>query len=233
MNINWNDWLDKFNILHIDKNPQPEQTENGLTFTAAPHILAKSMNMTNPPKPDLSNFMAEGEDGKPLFLPTPVSALNSHMSLDNMSGLYALRELYYPELELPISRWYKPHGHDKNASTWWLRPDVLTYFGLLNDHWFFKRIARKVLLYAAKLSCEKERGVTSGKNMWFDRFLLLSLSNRENCAKIGKEGLAMMEKVLEAEHGKNPMIDVVDIYFKHPEHPKRQMIREYYRRKGE
>jgi len=245
--FNWNLWLDKHNILHIHENPEPEQSENGLTFTGSLHVLWKACNMKSElPKVDLSKFMTKGDDGKPLFLPTPESALNSHFSLDNMFGVYALRELYSPELELPTMKWYKPKGLNENISQYWFRPDTIAFNALLNKLPFAKLIAPTILKFGANLTCKKPKDHTSGKRILFDRYLLLSLSNDESLVKIGKEGLELMDKLLTPMHkigkeglelmdklltpmhGKNPMIDITDFYFKNPNHPCRKLIRMYY-----
>lgn len=231
--FNWNLWLDKDNIIHLHENPSLTQSENGLTFTGSLHVLWKACGMKSElPKVDLSKFIVEGCDGKPLFLPTSVSDLKSHFSLDNNFGVYGLRELHSPELELPTSKWYKPKGQKKSASEYWLRPDTLAYNALLNKLPFATFYAPIILKFGAKLTCAKPKDHTSGKRILFDRYLLLSLSKDEKLAKIGKEGLKLMDELLKPIHGENPMIDVIDFYFKNPNHPLRKLIRIYYEQKA-
>lgn len=261
-NFNWNMWLDKDNLIHIHENPELDQSENGLTFTGSLHVLWKACGMKSElPKIDLSKFIVEGSDGKPLFLPTSESALNSHFSLDNNFGTYVMRELYSPELELPTSKWYKPKEGDslvikklkkrqlwdkipkfgqnlllkifpyktvEKKSYYWLRPDTLAYNALLNKLPFATFYAPIILKFGANLTCAKPKDHTSGKRLLFDRYLLLSLSKDEKLAKIGKEGLELMDELLKPIHGENPMIDVIDFYFKNPNHPLRKLIRIYY-----
>lgn len=222
-------FLDEFNILHLNENPKFDQSENGLTFTGEYHAIAKYLDWSvQLPQVDLSNFMTIGDDSQPLFLPTPKSERNAHFSLDNMSGIYCLRELYHPNLELPTSKWYKPKNHDKNESAFWLRPDTLAFFGLLNHNPFWSLIAKPVILFASKLSFSKPKAVTSGKRMWFARFCLMAQSPHAHIRKIGEEGIKQSEQLLKKEHGENPMADVMSIYFKNPNHPIHELMLKYY-----
>lgn len=222
-------FLDKFDILHLGPNPKFDESENGLTFTGGFHAIYRAAGLKQPiPVPDLSLFIKTGDDGKPLFLPTPKSGLNAHMSLDNMHGIYILRELYHPKLELPTSRWYKPHGHTENVSKYWKRPDTLAFFGLLNKNLIWSILAPFILLFATYLSCKKERGITSGKVLWFQRYCLFSVSKSGFQKVLGRLGLKLMDKWLKGKHGNNPMIDVIKIYFKHPDHPMHEVTRKFY-----
>lgn len=222
-------FLDEYSILHLNANPKFDESENGLTFTGGYHAIYRASGKSSPIAiPDLSLFIKQGTDGHPIFLPTPKSSDNSHFSLDNMHGLYCLRELYFPKLDLPTYKWYKPHRHTESISKKWIRPDTAAFFGILNKELVWVILGPLIMLIAATISCKKDRGTTSGKILWFQRFCLLSVSKNKFQKILGKIGLSLVNDILEENHGSRPMIDVMQIYFKNENHPMHTLIKDFY-----
>jgi len=197
-----------------------EMSENGPLFTAEVELCNKILNND---RTGLVEGFLNNSTKKGFYDPNPLddNSPTAHFSHDNMTGLYSMATVFgfsgYIS-SFPVYKW---------NSRFWLHPRDLIFYSLLKGS-FVAKLLLPVLFVMAMVSVKKPRQDTSGKCLWFVRFLTMKYSKCSITNVAGSIFFNAISKMLEKEHGPKPFEDVFSIYFKDKGHPIHARIEELY-----
>ena len=220
----YREYQDKYGFIHLHKNPDIFDSENGSLFTAATYLL---MALNQTPTLDMQRPMYPLLKLNEVTYVTHPTTYQARFSHDNMTGMYIAKELNIHSEKLPISRWDSKKQSDPVMRKYWKHPRDLIFYSMLQGN-LFGYILAPLLLFMSIFSLIEPANITSGKCLWFYRFGILTLSENPYKRFIGSFGLLMAEKLLKKEHGDKPFISVFGYYFKDKNHPINIEIEKYY-----
>lgn len=215
---------DNEGLLHVEPN---QDSENGILFATEFHLSEKLLgNKLDSAKISIAINRTE-RIGWFDPLPSGDNQPWCHFSHDNMTALYCLRFLHgYSVQRLPIIEWNNNKDLER-INNYWLHPrDILFYLIMKEKKWSYIGII--LLGIMSLITCSAKRERTSGKCLWWMRLNILSLHSSNLVRTISKYILTVITKLLQKEHGKNPWIDIFNIYFRNPDHPVRLNIGRLY-----
>lgn len=221
--LEYRDWFDEVDLMHLNRNPDMGNSENGPLFTAEFHtlyakvygkkhsLLSNSINAVNP-NPGI--YKPSGNGGE-------------HFSHDNMSGLYCMWYLYSGKCpkHLAITTKYVKHPRD-----------ILFFLYAKMAHKtniFYKFLQHMLLIIPAIamiVSCYQTYKVRNGnKILKTDGKLLTWL----RCETFGlTKTLAVCEWILKKRNIWYNWSHIFIYYFKTEGHPNNEMSEKIYKGKG-
>ena len=137
-----------------------------------------------------------------------------------MTGYKCLHyNLYGTDGLTPILKW---------NNRWWLHPRDILFYLTLRLEGLCGFLLLLLLLPFLLFSLMKRREITSGKCLWFLRLTTLSMSQCPWLSSVATVYILLSNLILSVAHGNEPWQDIFRIYFKNPNHPIHEQIREIY-----
>lgn len=211
-------FFDENGLLHVEPD---KPSENGILFAAELYTLS----LVNGQAPSVHRaydaVAATLMDPRKDWFPANPPQIATRFSHDNMTGLYCLvHNMGGDTTKLPMMRW---------NGRWWLHPrDILFYTAIRQENTILASICLLLLIPFLIHSCLRPRGETSGKCLWLLRLCTANISPSPWLHVPSKWLIILANTLLHREHGEKHWQDILNIYFKHPEHPLREQGRILY-----
>ena len=241
---------DEFGLIHVEEE---QASENGVLF-AAEYYLARYLSGTM----DLDDYQSaikavestimKTEEGL-WYNPNPADPNDaySHMSNDNISGLYSIMVLLNFSIDnMPVLKWNcvkKKNQHKLYyrlqkklfGNYLWLHPRDVAFYSVLKygeRKWMYLLLPFVFLFLVGSslVSASSSRNKTSGKMLWWLRISVLK-ERFKKCNKVSillEKWQQLILTVLKKSHGDKPYIDISRIYFKQQYQPTRKSIEKLY-----
>lgn len=221
----YSEWFDKVKLIHLAKNPDITNSENGPLFSAEFHRLYYEMYGKR--HPYILDTISAINDKPGQFNPSgewlDKDSKDAHFSHDNMTGLYCLYYIAFSKIpsHLPLITKYAKHPRDVLFYSYC---HSLKYGGLL------MHIIRHLLLIipctAMLVSCYQLYKVRNGnKILKTDGKLLTWL----RCRTFGlKKTMWCAEKILKFRKKWRSWDHIFGAYFNRSDHPINQMASRLY-----
>jgi len=204
---------DEYGLLHVAPN---EPSENGILFASEFYALER---VHNHPIYEGDLALRSTIVNENTFQANPPEQ-GEHFSHDNMTGYKCLHyNLYGTDGLTPILKW---------NNRWWLHPRDILFYLTLRLEGLCGFLLLLLLLPFLLFSLMKRREVTSGKCLWFLRLTTLSMSQCPWLSSVATVYILLSNLILSVAHGNEPWQDIFRIYFKNPNHPIHEQIREIY-----
>jgi len=227
LNKVYSEWFDAMKLIHLDKNPDITNSENGPLFSAEFHMLWKQMYGKS--HPYLSDAIGTVNPRKGQYNPSgewiDKDSRDAHFSHDNMTGLYCL---YYQRFQhipshLDVMTKYVKHPRDLCFFTYC---HMLKYDGFMM--WVIKHLLLVIPSLAMIVSCWQLYKVRNGNKILKTDGKLMALLR---CKTFGlKKTLWCCEKALKMRKKWKSWSQIFGIYFRRSDHPINQMACKIYYR---
>jgi hypothetical protein len=208
-----NSFWDEYGLLHVQPN---EPSENGILFASEYYALEKihGQHIYNGENAIVSTHMYDD-----WYVANPPEK-GEHFSHDNMTGLKCLMyNIYGTEQGTPILKW---------NGRFWLHPRDIIFYSALRLEGLCGFLLSLLLLPFLFVSLMRPRENTSGKCLWFLRLTTMHMSLCPWLSSVAGPMLYLSTFILSIRHGNEPWDDIFSIYFKNPNHPIRDLVREIY-----
>lgn len=204
---------DEYGLLHVEPNIP---SENGILF-ASEYWALEAIHGHPIYEADLA--LRSTVVDKNTFQANPPEQ-GEHFSHDNMTGYKCLHyNLYQNDGLTPILKW---------NGRWWLHPRDILFYTILRLEGLCGFVLSLLLLPFLLSSLMRTRQNTSSKCLWFLRLTTMSMSQCPWLSSIATVYILLSNVILSFRHGSEPWIDIFRIYFRNPNHPIHEQVREIY-----
>ncbi len=199
-----NTWLDKYGLLHLNENPDFEQSENPILFTSN-LVLFQKLNKQN----HKNFYLIKAISNRVRAF----SKIGKGLSHDEYTG-YVCALLNHPDIEfskfirkkIQIFSWKRMHPRD------------IIFYGLVKFPILFL-ILKPLLSFIMMISCGERYKYRNGRKILKTDGKILSLLR---CKSLGMNFTYMVcTWLIEDDRNFKSWTQVYEIYFKDPAHPNR------------